>query len=329
MSAGETINDPDVVARSSASSALATLRDWLATSAGADHANAIVPTADGPAFLAHQAIGGGNATGDAQDEATPITNPWVTHSADGQAAVIAQMVADLEISMHGGAAGPIEAPMPSRADDGQHAERSAVIDATTGEPVDGNKAGSASEPAEPASLTDRTPDANPGEGEQIIDLQQLVAGRVPSNNDAGADKVLMIAAIHDVDPGGQKGDQEGNQAGELVASGRADAASAFAKPDAMLGVAATAGAELALPDLKAEADSDHLPKMLNEHFAAADLGADQPAPADGAPVPEQPQTVIPSSGAYFVDVVALARYGVSNADMVNAVFAGQEHQLQH
>jgi hypothetical protein len=324
MSAAETINDPDLAARSSASSALATLRDWLATSAGADHAFAIVPTADSPEFLAQQAVGGPNTTDNAQDEATPVTNPWVTHSADGQATVIAEMVADLEISTHGGAAGPIEAPMPSRADDGHPAERLAVIDATTGEPVDGNKAGSASEPAEPASLTD-TPDSNPGEGEQIIDLQQLVAGRVPGKDDAGADKVLMIAALHDIDPGGQ----EGNQAGELVASGRADAASAFAKPDAVLGVAATAGAELALPDLKAEADSDHLPKMLNEHFAAADLVADQPAPADGAPVPEQPQTVIPSSGAYFVDVVALARYGVSNADMVNAVFAGQEHQLQH
>ena len=35
----------------------------------------------------------------------------------------------------------------------------------------------------------------------------------------------------------------------------------------------------------------------------------------------------PSSGAHFVDVVVLARYGASNADLVNAVFAGQEHQL--
>ena len=195
MSAAEAIHDPDIAARSSASSALATLRDWLATSAGADHANAIVPTADSPEFVAPEAVGCGNATGNAQDEATPITDPWVTHSADGPAAVIAQMVADLEISTRGGAAGPIEAPMPSRADDGQAAERSVIIDATTGEPVDGNKAGSALEPAERASLTERTPDFNPGEGEQIIDQQQLVAGRVPSKDDAGADKVLMIAAF--------------------------------------------------------------------------------------------------------------------------------------
>ena len=36
----------------------------------------------------------------------------------------------------------------------------------------------------------------------------------------------------------------------------------------------------------------------------------------------------PASGANFVDFVALLPgYGASNADIVNAVFAGQEHQL--
>ena len=45
-----------------------------------------------------------------------------------------------------------------------------------------------------------------------------------------------------------------------------------------------------------------------------------------APV-ETTQTTIPASGAHFVDVVALARYVVSNADLAQAVFAGQAHQF--
>jgi hypothetical protein len=87
-----------------------------------------------------------------------------------------------------------------------------------------------------------------------------------------------------------------------------------------------------LPDALANSSSDgHAPEMsatLNQHVAAADPVAETP-PDDGAnPVPPA-ALIAPSSGAYFVDVVALARYGVSNADMVQAVFAGQEHQLPH
>jgi hypothetical protein len=318
MSAYETITDPNVVStqRSSLSSALATLRDWLATTAGADRAHALAPTADSQELLVHEAVAGSNLIGDVQDGTSgssmgfPIAHHWLP-SADDSAAVTAQMETDLASAKLGGAVMPVEAAMPSRPEDAGAAERSVMIDATGDTPVDGNETGSAFETAGLAAVSDRAPIT--GEPERTIDLQQLLAGRAVESDDT-----VSGNAVHH-DGGSAKGGEGGG-----------DLAETAEESDTDLNTAATAVADLVpVPDFRAEADAIHLSETLNEHFGSADLVADQPAPDDGAPVPEQPQTVIPSSGAYFIDVVALARYGVSNADMVHAVFAGQEHQLHY
>jgi hypothetical protein len=64
------------------------------------------------------------------------------------------------------------------------------------------------------------------------------------------------------------------------------------------------------------------------NFSSGDLISDlQQVVESAAGTTQQVDAVAPSSGANFVDVVVLARYGASNADLVNAVFGGQEHQL--
>ncbi len=66
--------------------------------------------------------------------------------------------------------------------------------------------------------------------------------------------------------------------------------------------------------------------VVSEGSGGVALDTSSAADTESAPV-ETTQTTIPASGAHFVDVVALARYGVSNADLAQAVFAGQEHQF--
>ena len=332
MSAAETTTDPNVAAtqRSSLSSALATLRDWLATSAGADRTNALVPTADSQELLVHEAVAGSDLVGVVQDGTpgssmgSPIAHHWLPSTDDDQVALMAQMEADLASAKLGGATMPIEAAMPSRFEDAGAAERSVMIDATGDTPVDGNETGSAFETAGQADVSDRRPGGITTEPERTIDLQQLVAGRAAESDDTVSGDAV------DHDGGYAKG---GGRDGDRAATAEAASAHGIAevsKSDAELNTAPTIVADpVPVPDFRAEADAFRLSKTLNEHFGSADLVADQPAPNDGVPVPEQPQTAIPSSGAYFIDVVALARYGVSNADMVHAVFAGQEHQLQY
>ena len=78
----------------------------------------------------------------------------------------------------------------------------------------------------------------------------------------------------------------------------------------------------------AEGDSLDLSALLDANFTSESNVADfvQLAQSDDGVVVQVDANGV-ASGANFVDVVALPGYGASNADIVNAVFAGQKHQL--
>ena len=78
----------------------------------------------------------------------------------------------------------------------------------------------------------------------------------------------------------------------------------------------------------AERDSLDLSELLDANFAAGDNVDDFiRLQESGSDITVQVDTSGPSGGANFVDVVTLVGYGTSNADIVRAVFSGQEQQL--
>ena len=77
-----------------------------------------------------------------------------------------------------------------------------------------------------------------------------------------------------------------------------------------------------------EGDSLDLSALLDANFAAGDNVDDfVRLQESGADITVQVDTNGPTGGANFVDVVTLPGFGTGNADIVRAVFAGQEQQL--
>lgn len=78
----------------------------------------------------------------------------------------------------------------------------------------------------------------------------------------------------------------------------------------------------------AEGDKLDLSALLDTNFGPSSSPSDfVKLTQQGTDVHVQVDTNGPAGGAHFVDVAVLSNYSMSNADIVNAVFAGQEHQL--
>ena len=78
----------------------------------------------------------------------------------------------------------------------------------------------------------------------------------------------------------------------------------------------------------AEGDKLDLSALLNTNFGPTSNPSDfVKLEQQGTDVHVQVDTNGPTGGAHFVDVAVLSGYSMSNADIVRAVFAGQEHQL--
>lgn len=78
----------------------------------------------------------------------------------------------------------------------------------------------------------------------------------------------------------------------------------------------------------ADGDKLDLSALLDTNFGPSSTPSDfVKLTQQGTDVHVQVDTNGPAGGAHFVDVAVLSNYSMSNADIVNAVFAGQEHQL--
>jgi hypothetical protein len=90
----------------------------------------------------------------------------------------------------------------------------------------------------------------------------------------------------------------------------------------------TATADTILNYNFAEGDKIDLSALLDTQFGPASKESDfVKLTQQGTDVHVQVDVNGPTGGANFVDVAILSHYSISNADIVKAVFAGQEHQL--
>jgi hypothetical protein len=77
-----------------------------------------------------------------------------------------------------------------------------------------------------------------------------------------------------------------------------------------------------------EGDKIDLSALLDTNFGPSGNPSDfVKLEQQGTDVHVQVDVDGPAAGAHFVDVAVLSNYSMSNADIVRAVFAGQEHQL--
>ncbi|MEO6382424.1 MAG: type I secretion C-terminal target domain-containing protein, partial [Nitrobacter sp.] len=132
--------------------------------------------------------------------------------------------------------------------------------------------------------------------------------------------ILFGGAGHDLLLGGDGDDKLHGDDGANVLSGGQGADTFF--------LATTATADTVLDYSFSEGDKIDLSALLDTNFGPASNPSDfVKLTQQGTDVHVQVDTNGPTGGANFVDVAILSHYGTSGAEIVNAVFAGQEHQL--
>jgi Ca2+-binding RTX toxin-like protein len=136
----------------------------------------------------------------------------------------------------------------------------------------------------------------------------------------GGNDILWGGAGDDLLLGGDGDDQlHGGDGADILSGGRGG--------DTFF-LATTATADIIIDYSFSEGDSIDLSALLDTNFGPTSTPSDfVKLVQQGTDVHVQVDTNGPTSGANFVDVAVLSHYATSNADIVRAVFAGQEHQL--